>query len=137
MTLLQSSNNIRSTFYYCLGKSFTTHFHKLLNLNRQPRLWRIKSSQEQDLLAIVRLNSLTETRATIIASSTLSRTIRRYSLISSREMATSSSNSAQNGDNDANCTSTNKPKFTATKEELKARLSPIQYQVTQLKATER
>lgn len=30
-----------------------------------------------------------------------------------------------------------KPKFCATKEELKARLSPIQYQVTQLKSTER
>lgn len=30
-----------------------------------------------------------------------------------------------------------KPKFLATKEELKARLSPIQYQVTQLKSTER
>lgn len=54
-------------------------------------------------------------------------------------------NTNPNSNNDASASSSSssgtpsdsKPKFRATKEELKARLSPIQYQVTQLKSTER
>lgn len=43
----------------------------------------------------------------------------------------------QNGSPSSASGTKSKPKFQATKEELKARLSPIQYQVTQLKSTER
>lgn len=52
-------------------------------------------------------------------------------------MASSSSSNSQKDDHDTSQKSDNKPKFRETREELKARLSPIQYQVTQLKATER
>lgn len=45
--------------------------------------------------------------------------------------------SGRNNDYDNNSTKSSKSKFFETKEELKARLSPIQYQVTQLKSTER
>lgn len=63
-----------------------------------------------------------------------------FRIFSSRKMASSPSDRSSNSEEDSkpNVGGTNtKPKFSATKEELKARLSPIQYQVTQLKSTER
>lgn len=59
------------------------------------------------------------------------------STLSGRNMASHGSDKPSSGNSSSSGSQPGKSKFSVSKEELKARLSPIQYQVTQLKSTER
>lgn len=74
-----------------------------------------------------------------ISQDRIQSTIFSRNMASFRSIKPSSSNHSRDNTetNKSSNSEKDKPKFSATKEELKARLSPIQYQVTQLKSTER
>lgn len=112
-----------TTFYRCPSKS-SSLIQLLRYLQQKPE---VSQTIEQESQSSDRLQTVKNNNALIKSSEkpfVIRHSIKRNFLITSRNMASSSSNSQPT-------------KFNVSKEELKARLSPIQYQVTQLKATER
>lgn len=135
-----ATNNPRfATLYQCLSKS---SLNQLFRYPKQkPEVCQIvkQESQLSDCLRTINSNYALinlSYKPLIIFHNKFRENFCIY-LLSSLNMASSSSSSSQKDDHDTSQNSNIKPKFRETKEDLKARLSPIQYQVTQLKATER
>lgn len=134
------TNNLRHTTFYRCPRKISSLILLLRRPQQKPKVCQIKEQKSHfsDDLGLVRNNhALIESPYKLFISRRSIRENFYNYLIPSRNMASSSSSKSQNDDLDSTPKSNRRPKFSATKEDLKARLSPIQYQVTQLKATER